>query len=373
MRVNIFDNGLRSATGHHFDYSLNLARSLTQRGHSVSVWGALGMPDDVIAAFRQVGSPASALFSHFTHDHPAPDGDSPGIVRALADKAAHELAQTGMAELSLFPTLTALQLAAWSQLERAGPMTGLVHVPPDDEHPASGMLWLEAAERARTRGLQAAVAAIDPVIGSAIRRASDALPVFDWPMPLDGTPKPHYLPQIASVGFFGHQREERGILLIPPLARALLDSGCRVLIHDTMGQFQSLTEIPNLVLINGFVRNLSIVLAQCDLVVCTMQPEHYARRTSGIACSAVASGIPLVLPSGTLSAARYDRLESVVCYHERTVPAVLDAVAQSRLDYPRRCLDAQRAALDWRQTQGVEKFVDAVLAALPLPTQSAPA
>ena len=64
MRVNIFDNGLRYGTGHHFDYSLNLARSLTQRGHSVSVWGALGMPDDVIAAFRQVGSQASA-FPHF--------------------------------------------------------------------------------------------------------------------------------------------------------------------------------------------------------------------------------------------------------------------------------------------------------------------
>ena len=373
MRVNIFDNGLRSGTGHHFDYCLNLARSLTQRGHAVSVWGARGMPDDVIAAFHQVGSQASALFSHFTHDHPAPDIDSPGIVRALANKAAQELAQAGIAELNLFPTLTALQLAAWSRLEVAGPMAGLVHVPPEDEHPASGTLWIEATGRARARGLHVAVAAIDPEIGSALRTASDALAVFDWPMPLDGTPKPHYQPQIASVGFIGHQREERGILLIPHLVRALLDTGYRVLIHDTMGQFQSLTATPNLVLISGFVRKLAIVLAQCDLVVCTMQPAHYARRTSGIACSAVACGIPLVLPSGTLSAARYDRLESVVCYHERTVPAVLDAVAQSRLDYPRRCLDAQRAALDWRQTQGVEKFVDAVLAALPLPTQSAPA
>ena len=372
MRVNIFDNGLRYGTGHHFDYSLRLARSLTQRGHAVSVWGALGMPDDVIAAFRQVGSQASALFSHFTHDHPAPDGDSPGFVRALADKAAHELAQTGMAELSLFPTLTALQLAAWSRLERAGPMTGLVHVPPDDEHPASGMLWLEAAERTRTRGLPVALAAIDPVIGSAMRRASDALPVFDWPMPLDGTPKPHYLPQIASVGFLGHQREERGSLLIPPLARALLDTGYKVFIHDTMGQFQLQTAIPNLVLVNGFVRELAAVMVQCDLVVCTMQAGRYARRTSGIACSAVACGLPLVLPAGTLSAARYERLASVVCYQEQTVPAVLDAVGRSRLDYPRRCLAAHHAALDWQQTQGVEKFVDAVLGALPSPTQSAP-
>ena len=363
MRVNIFDNGLRNGTGHHFDYSLNLARSLTQRGHSVSVWGALGMPDDVIAAFRQVGSQASALFSHFTHDHPAPDGDSPGIVRALADKAAHELAQTGMAELSLFPTLTALQLAAWSRLERAGPMTGLVHVPPDDEHPASGMLWLEAAERARTRGLQAAVAAIDPVIGSAIRRASDALPVFDWPMPLDGTPKPHYLPQIASVGFFGHQREERGSLLIPPLARALLDTGYKVFIHDTVGQFKLQTAIPNLVLVNGFVRELAAVMVQCDLVVCTMQARRYARRTSGIACSAVACGLPLVLPAGTLSAQRYEALGSVALYGEHTVQSVLQAVQISGRDYPQRAQAARRGALLWRQSHGTERFIDAVLAA----------
>ena len=206
-------------------------------------------------------------------------------------------------------------------------MTGLVHVPPDDEHPASGMLWLGAAERARTLGLPVAVAAIDPVIGSAMRRASDALPVFDWTMPLDGTPKSHYRPQIASVGFLGHQREERGSLLIPPLARALLDTGYKVFIHDTIGQFQLQTAIPNLVLVNGFVRELAAVMVQCDLVV---------------------------------------------CYQEQTVPAVLDAVGRSRLDYPRRCQAAQHAALDWQQTRGVEKFVDAVLAALPSPTQSAP-
>ena len=371
MRVNIFDNGLRNGTGHHFDYCLSLARCLTQRGHSVSVWGAYGMQDDVIAAFHQVDSQACALFSHYTHDHPAPDGDAPGIVRALADKTAQELAQAGMADLTLFPTLTALQLEAWSRLEGAGPMAGLVHVPPEDEHPASSMLWIEAAERTRGRGLQVAVAAIDPVIGSALRMATDALVVFDWPMPLDGTPKSHYPPRIATVGFFGHQREERGILLVPPLARALLDAGYRVLLHDTSGQFQSLNAVPNLVLVNGFVRKLAVVMVQCDLVVCTMLAGRYARRTSGIACSAVACGIPLVLPAGTLSAARYGGLESVLCYHEQTIPAVLDAVGRSQLDYPGRCLAAHHAALHWQQTQGVEKFVDAVLAALPLPTQAA--
>ena len=365
MRVHLFDNGLRNGTGHHFDYCLSLARCFTQRGHLVSVWGARDMPSDVVAAFHQLGCQAFELFSHYTHDQPASDGDSLQSLEALAREAARELAQAGEADLSLFPTLTALQLAAWSRLARAGPMAGLVHLPPADEQPAGGILWGQAMERVRARGLQVTLAAIDPVIGSALRETSDALPVHEWPMPLDGIPKPHYPPQIASVGFFGHQRPERGITLIPALTQALLDAGYRVLIHDTMGQFQSDTPIPNLVLVNGFVRNLAVVMAPCDLVVCTMQAESYARRTSGIACLAVACGVPLVLPAGTLSALRYQALGSVACYQEQTVQSVLDAVAQSQLDYPRRSLAAQRAALDWRQTQGVERFVDAVLAALP--------
>ena len=365
MRVQLFDNGLRNGTGHHFDYCLSLARCFTQRGHAVSVWGARDMPSDVVAAFHQLGCQAFELFSHYTHDQPTSDGDSLQSLEALAREAAHELAQAGEADLSLFPTLTALQLAAWSRLERAGPMAGLVHLPPADEQPAGGILWGQAVERVRARGLQVALAAIDPVIGDALRAASDAMTVYDWPMPLDGICKPHYPPQIASIGFFGHQRPERGITLIPALTDALLAAGFRVLIHDTVGQFQTPTVVPNLVLVNGFVRNLAVVMAPCDLVVCTMQAESYARRTSGIACLAVACGVPLVLPAGTLSAARYQALASVACYQEPTVQSVLDAVAQSQLDYPRRSLAAQKAALEWRQTQGVERFVDALLAALP--------
>lgn len=365
MRIHIFDNGLRSATGHHFDYCLRLARCLAQRGHGVSVWGAHGMQADVLAAFREAGCQPFELFSHFTHDEPALDADSARTLQALSLKATQELAQAGPADLNLFPTLTALQLAAWSGLEQAGPMVGLVHQAPQDEHPAGEALWSEATTRVHTRGLPVAVAAIDPLIASFMRDVSDGLPVFDWPMPLDGTPKPHYPPQIETIGFFGYQRLERGITLIPALTDALLGTGYQVLIHDTLGQFQPRAAITRLSVVNGFMRDLGPAMASCDLVVCTMQPGRYARRTSGIACMAVACGVPLVLPAGSLSATRYQALESVACYHEQTVQGVLDAVATSQLGYPRRCVAAQRAAMLWRQTQGVEKFVDAVLAALP--------
>lgn len=363
MRIRIFDNGLRSATGHHFDYCLRLARCLTLRGHTVSVWGAYGMQDALFAAFRQFGCQPFALFSHFSHDTLESGEYAVGTLNALAQIAACELAGAEQADLSVFPTLTALQLAAWSRLEHGGPMAGLVHQPPGDEHPLGGALWADAAAQVRARSLPVSIGAIDPLIGESLRSASDALPIFDWPMPLDSSPKQHHLPQIGTIGFFGYQRLERGIALIPALTDALLNAGYSVLIHDTMGQFQPQGAIANLHLINGFVSDLGAAMAPCDLVVCTMQLEWYRQRTSGIACTAVASGIPLVLPAGTLSAQRYQALGSVACYDGQTVQAVLQAVQTSDLDYPQRAQAAERGARTWHQTQGTERFIDAVLAA----------
>ncbi len=365
MRINVFDNGLRQGTGHHFDFCLRLARSLTQRGHTVSVWGARGMPADVTDAFRQAGSEPFALFSHCPHAHDLAIGDTPEALSARSHQAAQELALAGPADLSLFPTLTALQLAAWCALEHAGPMAGLVHLPPEDEHPLSGRLWVQAVERVRARSLPVTLAAIDPLVAAALREASDAAPVFDWPMPLDGTVKSHYAPQIRDIGFFGHQRMERGITLVPPLTDALLAAGYRVLIHDTLGQFRPRAAIPNLTLLNGFLRDLGSAMAPCDLVVCTMQSALYTRRTSGIASMAVACGVPLVLPAGCLSAARYQALDSVVCYSEPTVPSVLEAIARCQNGCAARGLAARHAAQAWRENQGMEKFVDALLAAQP--------
>ena len=121
--------------------------------------------------------------------------------------------------------------------------------------------------------------------------------------------------------------------------------------------------IANLQLINGFVSDLGAAMVPCDLVVCTMQSERYRRRTSGIACTAVACGIPLVLPASTLSAQRYETLGSVALYGEQTVQSVLQAVQISGRDYPQRARAARRGALRWCQSHGTEKFFDAVLAA----------
>ena len=65
MRVNIFDNGLRGRTGHHFDFCLNLAKSFRARGCTVQVHGAIGAEANVSAAFAAADCPFVPLFSHF--------------------------------------------------------------------------------------------------------------------------------------------------------------------------------------------------------------------------------------------------------------------------------------------------------------------
>ena len=149
--------------------------------------------------------------------------------------------------------------------------------------------------------------------------------------------------------------------MIPALVGRLLALGYEVVVHDTMAQLSASSVIPGLRLLTEFVDDLGAAMAHCDLVICPMQFENYVHRMSGVVCCAVASGVPLVFPAGTLSSMRFHPLGSSACYIEHSVEGILQAVATVAADYPFYAKGAKRGAQYWRDNHGVDRFVDRAL------------
>lgn len=361
MHIHVFDNGLSSRTGHHFDFCLRLARSLTRRGHTVEMFGTLEAEPGLFEALAAEGVAGRGLFSYCSHTPLDLGFDPYSKLEAMVRTAASELRGVPPAQLNLFPSLTPLEFLAYSQSGIIAPTVGMAHGDPAFQNPFAARLWSLAAGNVRRQGLPFRLGAIDPVIADYLRTYLGGLPVSPFPIVQGGARKQRYAAALSIVGFFGAQRDERGMELLPELTERLLALGYHVVLHDTRRQFDSQPTPPNLRRMSAFVDDLHAEMTQCDLVVCPMWRESYVHRISGIVCDAVSSGVPFVLPAGTLSAARFYPLGSSACYHEQSVEGILHAIATVAADYAAYAAAAERAALQWPEQHGVERFVDAVL------------
>ena len=74
----------------------------------------------------------------------------------------------------------------------------------------------------------------------------------------------------------------------------------------------------------------------------------------------MASGLPVVVPKGTLSALRMSRLRSWSCYREHSVEGIMSAVAR-RFDYPPARPPPLGQPGYGRRSTGVDRFVQSVL------------
>lgn len=360
MKINILDHGLIGKTGHHFDYCHSITSHLIDKGATVTVCSFQGAPPEVGEAFRALGCDFSPTFSRSAYTPPNFGAHAHQALDTIAHQTASEMELTPAADLWLFPTLTADHLLAFAQTRNAPVMVGLAHTEPDAQHALGGRAWALGCEKILQRGLKVRIGAVDPLVRDYLQTYSAGLPIVDMPIPVHGAMRAGYLERPRTIGFFGHQRQERGIALIPDLVRQLLGLGYEVVLQDTRQQFQAQGAISRLHL-RAYVSDLCAEMTTCDLVVCPMVRKNYTQRLSGIAYSAVASGVPLVLPAGTLSAIRTQALGSSRAYVEHTVEGILAAIRTLAADYPAHARAAERGATLFRQQHGVEKFVQMLL------------
>lgn len=189
-----------------------------------------------------------------------------------------------------------------------------------------------------------------------------------------------------TLGVVGHQRHDKGYLLMPEVFESLLkaEDDIRIVAHNSGPAALRIPE-PEAALarLAGADRRLTLdqrpldagtylaLLDSIDLMLCPYDPVVYRTTLSGVTLECVANGIPVVVPGGTVLET-YTRTfaEMGVAFGAFTAPAIVAAVREALSRFEQLAAGAQTASHIFAQRYGPDKFVDMVLRLASQPASS---
>ena len=353
MHISLLDPGLRVVAGHHFDLDLRIVRALTRCGHEVTVHGHLQPHSSLVAMAEQVGMTIHQTFRFSPYSSPGQTSSSQEAYRALGLATAQDLMAVAETDLWLWPTLSPYQLAAAAHHGGSVRQIGGAWWTPRKSHPMGAASWAASAEKLAGTPHRIVVGAYDELLCQGYRDFSPRLDVGCLPCPHDGTVNTRSPSTLNRVGFFGHQRPNRGIDLIPELVAALLSKGYEVVVQDSSGNVKRNRDDPRIRVIE-YIEDFPAELAQCDIVIWPSNWEAYTDSLSGVVSESIATGVPVIVPSGCIPAKIAARYGCGVFYHEHSSAAILDAVAKAAREFPNLCARAHEAAIAWHNQNGTD-------------------
>ena len=351
MRICLLDPGLFGLAGHHFDVDLRLVRALTHRGHDVTVHGFVSPTPELMAAIDAAGMRFYPTFHVQTYYVPSETASPMEAYRNVIRTTAADLAGVPQADLWFWPTLVPYQFMAAREQRRPIPQLGGVW--------GLWYRWADAAREVAEAEAQAqapiVIGAYDELLCQVYRTLCPGLPIVALPCPHDGAPNDRQPTALRRIGFFGHQRTSRGLDFLPELVREFLDRGFEVVVQDSGSAITRKGESPRLAVL-PFVSDLPANIALCDLVIWHSRVEVYLRAYSGIVSECIATGVPVVLPTGCLPADVAGRFGAGVFFHEYSKEAILEAVHRAQQDYPAVAARARAAATKWHAENGTDRL-----------------
>lgn len=363
-KINILDAGIASRAGHHYDYGLKLLKHYSETGHDVHVYGASKMDDDVASDYERYGG-VTKLFR--THQYQVPrayDWYAGEVVQYHRESAsiADDLRSVRQADISIWPTIMAQQLNACALLGADAPIVGCVYWEPGIEaRSVEAMLWRDALLAAEGAGLTFTLASVEgelrhrfmPIV------ANGRFAVI--PHPVDGPPIAKPKTQLKRIGFFGHQRDEKGLRFMKPLLTQLVGDGYKITFHNS-DRDNPVPSVPGVDMLD-YVEDIAVPIAECDLVVLPYDIQKYRARGSGILMECLALGIPVTAPVGTLPGRIIERLGVGPLFTANSAQLIYQAIKAAERNYPAIAANAHRAAGEFCKRNGVAAFASALLAA----------
>ncbi|MDD2663737.1 MAG: glycosyltransferase [Dechloromonas sp.] len=372
MKISLLDPGLKSVVGHHFDLDLRLARVLAQRGHEVSVHGSRDLAPTLVAKAAEVGMELHASFSIPTYRRlpaekkaanglrgllrrPQAQPSAIDIYRSWARQTAEELAVIPEADLWFWPTLASYQFDAATLPQRGIRQAGGLWWQPRFPVEIGARSWQQTARRAAGAAPQFVVGAYDEAIARAYRSFSPQLEMHRLPCPHDGAVNLRQPAELKRIGFFGHQRLDRGIDLVPGLVNALLDRGFEIVLQDSSQTLRGKVDDPRLEIL-PFIDDFPALVARCDAVIWPSRWEAYQQNCSGVVSECIATGVPVILPAGCLPAEVAARFNCGIFFCDYSSEAILEAVDALTAGFATAWAAAQAARQAWRAENGTERL-----------------
>jgi hypothetical protein len=361
MRISLLDPALVSLAGHHLEWNLRIADELTSLGHLVEVFASARLDPRVVESFSGRAR-VSPLFKVFPYIHPRAIDPIAGELAFFLDGAAAlaaELRLIDECDLWFWPTLFAPQLYACSMAAPAARISGCIHIDPGFKSVNGRMWWRYAFLAAQSTNLRANIGVTGPLLQKEYAPLTAAGRIECFPVAFDGAPTGIRKTALARIGFFGNQRPNKGATLIPELVPRLLRDGFQVVVHDS-GNKVRVESAPGLTVL-GYVPSLAEEIAKCDLVISPCDPTAYRSMGSGIVWDAIASGVPVIVPSGTAPSLLVEETGAGRLASAISVDAICNAIIDVQQNYEQVSIAAFEASLRWHTTQGIKLHVAAML------------
>ncbi len=368
MNISLLDPGLIGTKGHHFDLDLRLVRALEARGHHVEVHSGVNASPTLAAALEDAGMAAHATFRMAPYASLPADDTGAAMYRDRGLATIQDLKAVDPSSLWLWPTLFAYQFAAAMGAARAAAQAGAQTATaqfggtwwlPRHYHPQGAATWARAAQRLARLPRPMVVGAYDEWLCDAYRGFTPELAVTRLPCPHDGAVNPGRHGGLRRIGFFGHQRPARGLDLMPALVQRLLERGYEVVVQDS-GRATGARNGQAGLEVLPYIKDFAAEIARCDLVVWPSKWQSYVASCSGVVSECIASGVPVILPSGCLPAVLAARHGCGTLFHDYSAEAILQAVDEVAADFSQAIERARRGAISWHASNGTARLVDAI-------------
>ncbi|MEO7634358.1 MAG: glycosyltransferase [Sphingomicrobium sp.] len=347
MKINYLDSGLNFRAGHHLEYARRILGQLAAAGHDVHAYGYAKMEQEVVDGLERFG--ISRLFRDFLHVTASEYDDFAGEIvqyRSEAVTVAKDLRKLRAADGWIWPLIRPQDIAACSALRVKVPMVGCVFWDPGVEtRTLTAQLWRDALLGARGAGLNLTLASFEPEIRQRFMPIVPNGRFVTLPQPVEAKPLPAPRVALKRIGFFGHQREEKEARGMNALLAQLVARG----FHVTFQNSSHYTPSPDVkgVEMIGFVDDLTAEIARCDLVVLPYDIERYHARDSGLLVEALALGIPVTAPFGTLPGRIIEASRVGPLFISNGAAAILRAVQHAVRNYDFYARNAHRNAIDY--------------------------
>lgn len=376
MRVYLCDPGLLNETGHHASLNGVIAAEFRRRDIEVRLLAHQRINPDLAQSLE-----AEPLFSIYPYEKRFVDPLTGWLENFLTGAAAIAAdlrrLDCGPGDLMLWHSTYDHQLlgiADWLRGHSAPPVVAMLF------GSDAGLTRDGTPKSAPTTLFRYAVKQL-PDNGRVFLAAQDEAParnhqiLFDrhvavFPCPYDG--KSRYRRRGQVLGFVGHQRVDKGLHLIPAIARALLSPvgrDLRLLVHNS-GMNPDFTEPADILRgLGALVLHQSIsarewedVLDTCDALIVPYDPDSGAAHHSSIVTEAVSHGIPLVVPAATGVADFAHRWGAGFETFDAWTPDSIAAATFRLLDrFAEHAASSYLAAQRWQTSQGVAAFADHLL------------
>ncbi len=398
MSLVILDPNLAHPHGHHLEWDLAVAAAARDRGQGVTIFAHRDCTVE-----GPEGIEVIPWFSAACYDsrHPDPVTGRFDDFRAMNDTIAEELALIPHDRLLptdavLVPTLNESHLLGYVTWAKTF----------DPARAPLFVLYLMYPSGIGIAAPGGAVAVVDPLqalfYALAFRRAAEpgpalhffgggrqlagefsrlsglsieAHPIPSCPARRTGLITSHARP--AAMLFVGDAKMDKGIALLPDLARRLCERypDWDFLVHANAGSawgpaldaYTALLDrapsLPNLRLRTGRLNRDDYLdlMEAADCLVFTYDPAAYARKSSGILWEAISLGLPVVVPGDTwLSREAEDWAAGYATYLDWTTERIGEALEAAMGDLAALQDRSAAAALDYRALNGASKVLDQI-------------